>query len=114
MSKRTATTAPVGIPTSKRIRSDVALMVDTVNHVMMDAIRGEIEGDPSWAFVQEAIDTIWTDWTVTPEEVIESRLTSFQQRVRGVIARKRVIPAMLSADPSTLHQAVQYCANCCK
>ena len=38
-------------------------------------------------------------------------ITVFQARVRGTMARGRVIPAMLSADPTYLHQSVQHCVN---
>ena len=38
-------------------------------------------------------------------------LTRFQARVRGAMTRNRVVPAMLSADPTDLRQAVLFCAN---
>jgi hypothetical protein len=41
---------------------------------------------------------------------VDSVIT-IQARVRGAMTRNRVLPAMLSADPSDFHQAVQYCAN---
>jgi hypothetical protein len=44
---------------------------------------------------------------------VDSAIT-IQALVRGVIARGRVIPALLSPDPTDLRQAVLFCANGCK
>ena len=41
-------------------------------------------------------------------------LLHLQARVRGFITRARIIPAMLSADPADLRQAVLFCVNGCK
>ena len=38
-------------------------------------------------------------------------LTRFQALAKGAMTRNRVVPAMLSADPTDLRQAVLFCAN---
>jgi hypothetical protein len=42
---------------------------------------------------------------------ISDDITDLQALVRGAMTRNHVLPAMLSADPTDLRQAVQYCAN---
>jgi len=42
---------------------------------------------------------------------IKDGITGFQALAKGAMTRNRVLPAMLSADPTDFHQAVQYCAN---
>jgi len=37
--------------------------------------------------------------------------TRFQALAKGAMTRNRVVPAMLSADPTDLRQAVLFCAN---
>jgi len=44
---------------------------------------------------------------------IKDGITGLQALARGAMTRNRVLPAMLSADPTDLHQAVQYCENKC-
>jgi hypothetical protein len=41
-------------------------------------------------------------------------MIKFQAAVRGAIARARVLPAMLSVDPTDLHNSVLFCVNGCK
>ena len=38
-------------------------------------------------------------------------MTRFQAMAKGAMTRNRVVPAMLSADPTDLRQAVLFCAN---
>ena len=42
---------------------------------------------------------------------LNNALTRFQAMAKGAMTRNRVLPAMLSADPTDFHQAVQYCVN---
>jgi hypothetical protein len=42
---------------------------------------------------------------------LTNALTRFQAMAKGAMTRNRVVPAMLSADPTDLRQAVQFCAN---
>jgi hypothetical protein len=42
---------------------------------------------------------------------MNNEMTRFQAMAKGAMTRNRVVPAMLSADPTDLRQAVQFCVN---
>ena len=96
MSKRSATSQPEGNITSKRIctgvvRDDFKMLIQRIN----------IADDETTPFFD--IDCEFLG--------ITDDITDLQALVRGAMTRNRVLPAMLSADPTDFHQAVQYCVN---
>ncbi len=120
MSKRTATSQSVGSPNGKRIRPNVSYLTTALNATSMDKLlnyRFCIYDCREMRNIRNALEKIWLPFPwekENPRDVICDRLTQLQARVRGVIARGRVIPSMLSPDPTDLRQAVLFCANGCK
>ena len=104
MSKRSATSQPEGNITSKRIctgvvRDDFKMLIQRINIV-------DDETNPFSLFYLMNCDERDCVFLCINEDI-----TELQARVRGAMTRNRVLPAMLSADPTDFHQAVQYCAN---
>jgi hypothetical protein len=102
MSKRSATSQPEGNTTSKRIctgvvRDDFKMLIQRINMA---------NDDKSSFSLFYLLNFDEHDFEFIPDDI-----TDLQARVRGAMTRNRVLPAMLSADPTDLHQAVQYCAN---
>jgi hypothetical protein len=117
MSKRTATSQPVGSPNGKRIRKEVSQVTAALADGSRDAMgdyRSSLEDVTGMEYMRDALDDIWNEWDKSPSRIIGDQLTQLQARVRGVIARGRVIPSLLSPDPTDLRQAVLFCANGCK
>ena len=145
MSKRTATSQPVGTPTPKR--ASITVNADTNVTPDFQAVVGWLEQSIPLDFIATAsLSALLAHVSVHCEEVFEDMrpndqwlydieqyvdmdadvdeeqprphirdvIISLQARVRGVIARRRVIPALLSPDPTDLRQAVLFCANGCK
>jgi hypothetical protein len=99
MSTRSATSQPEGNITSKRIctgvvRDDFKMLIQRINIANDDAI-------PLTFLLGSDFDLLG----------IDDDITVLQARVRGAMTRNRVLPAMLSADPTDLRQAVQFCVN---
>ena len=137
MSKRSATTAPVESPNNgKRIctgevPADIQALVQCLDmgHYsrrrkewfdLYDKIynNGRVMGTKEGWFklmynyeqYQDYFDPDDYDYD-DHHRIIKYVIRRFQARVRGAMARGRVIPAMLSADPTDLRQAVLFCAN---
>ena len=135
MSKRTATSQPVDSPTAKRTAIDhshdvVSPFNDSlVNNIdvyirwntdqILHRIREEVdelqyvdEGQP-WLID----DLLWANINLhnylkkSDIHTLNNALTRFQAIANGTMTRNRVLPAMLSADPTDLRKAVLFCAN---
>jgi hypothetical protein len=149
MSKRTATSQPVGAPTPKRasitVNADSNVTPDfqavvgwleqsipldfigtaslsallahvTVHCLTSEEVFEDMRPNDQWLYDIEQYVDMFDDVAITPPPAphIRDVIISLQARVRGVIARARVIPALLSPDPTDLRQAVLFCANGCK
>jgi hypothetical protein len=100
MSTRSATSQPEGNITSKRIytgvvRDDFKVLVQLIN------VANDDDNIPFSIFFGSNCKFLG----------ITDDITDLQALVRGAMTRNRVVPAMLSADPTDLRQAVQFCAN---
>ena len=128
MSKRVATSQPVDSPTAKRKAiEDSYDMVGPFNDSLVNSIDAYIVGGWDEEEVHHNIretfrllndaDLLWAEVNVfmylkkSDIPTLNNVLTRFQAISKGAITRNRVLPAMLSADPTDFHQAVQYCAN---
>ena len=148
MSKRTATSQPVGAPTPKRasitVNADSNVTPDfqavvgwldesipldfigtaslsallahvTVHCLTSEEVFEDMRPNDQWLYeVEQYVDMFADVGEEQPRPHIRDVIISLQARVRGVIARARVIPALLSPDPTDLRQAVLFCANGCK
>jgi hypothetical protein len=137
MPKRSATTAPVGSPNNgKRIctgevPADIQALVhcldmedhsrrrnvwfnlyDKIDHIgrVMGTKEGLLQLMYNYEQYQDYFDPDDYDYD-DQHRIIKYVIRRFQARVRGAMARGRVIPAMLSADLTDLRQAVLFCAN---
>jgi hypothetical protein len=104
MSKRSATSQPEGNITSKRIctgvvRDDFKMLIQRIKIV-------DDETNPFSLFYLINFEENGCEFIGINDEI-----TDLQARIRGAMTRNRVVPAMLSADPTDLRQAVQFCAN---
>lgn len=148
MSKRTATSQPVGTPTPKRasitVNADTNVTPDfqavvgwleqsipldfiapaslsaLLAHVSVHCLTSEevfedMRPNDQWLYgIEQYVDMYADVDEEQPRPHIRDVIISLQARVRGVIARGRVIPSLLSPDPTDLRQAVLFCANGCK
>ena len=104
MSKRPTTSQPEGNITSKRIctggvRDDFKMLIQRIN-------MADDETHPFSLFYLLNFEE--DDWEFIS---INDDITDLQALVRGAMTRNRVLPAMLSADPTDLRKAVQFCVN---
>ena len=100
MSKRACTTSqPEGNITSKRICTGV--VGDDFKMLVQRICIADDETTPFSIFFDSDCELLG----------ISDDITDLQALVRGAMTRNHVLPAMLSADPTDLRQAVQYCAN---
>ena len=137
MSKRSATSQPVDSPTAKRSAIDISYddespfirrllncleyafdrqsIVDEITDVdEVDELRERYEGQPEkFAEVQVAQRNMYQYFENGKNELstFNNALTRFQAVSKGAMTRNRVLPAMLSADPTDFHKAVQFCVN---
>ena len=100
MSKRIATSQPEGNITSKRVAT-TGVVRDDFKMLVQRICIADDETTPFSIFFDSDCELLG----------ISDDITDLQALVRGAMTRNHVLPAMLSADPTDLRQAVQYCAN---
>ena len=101
MSKRSCTTSqPEGNITSKRICTGV-VGDDFKKLIQRISIANDDDEILFSIFIGSDLELLG----------ISDDIADLQALVRGAMTRNRVLPAMLSADPTDFHQAVQYCVN---
>jgi hypothetical protein len=137
MPKRTATSQPVDSPTAKRKAIEDSydygspfyntLLSCIESWTWDDLNRKSVVDD-----ITDTVNELREVYGGQPEKIAESlsarrnlyeyfengqnelstfnnAITRFQAVLKGAITRNRVLPAMLSADPTDLRQAVQFC-----
>ena len=135
MSKRACTTS--NNTSNKRSKIDLSYeVVSPFNDSLVSSLDAYIEGEWDEEEVHHNIretvrelndddqgqpeltdDLLWANINVfnylkkSNIHTLNNALTRFQAISKGAMTRNRVVPAMLSADPTDLRQAVQFCAN---
>jgi hypothetical protein len=123
MPKRSATSQPVDSPTAKRKAiEDSYDRVSPFCNTLLSSIEGytwdeneireDYEGQPEK--IAESLSALRNLYEYNGKNelsTLNNAMTRFQARAKGAMTRNRVLPAMLSADPTDLRQAVQFCVN---
>jgi hypothetical protein len=135
MSKRSATSQPVDSPTAKRkaiedsyhmgspFNDSLVNSIEVYNrwntnkilHHIRETVRelnDDDQGEPELtADLLRAEINVLNYLKKSDIHTLNNALTRFQAISKGAMTRNRVLPAMLSADPTDLRQAVQFCVN---
>ena len=88
---------------------------EEVHHHIRETVRELNDDDQGQPELTD--DLLWAEINVfnylkkSDIPTLTNALTRFQAMAKGAMTRNRVLPAMLSADPTDLRQAVQFCAN---
>ena len=88
---------------------------EEVHHNIRETVR--LLNDDDQGQPELTDDLLWAEINVfnylkkSDIPTLNNLLTRFQAISKGAMTRNRVLPAMLSADPTDLRQAVLFCAN---
>ncbi len=103
------------IPLDFLATASLNTLLEHLSAQMDEEVLQRMRPNAQWIYdFEQYVDKFGDEDEKQPRPHIRDVIIGLQARVRGNIARGRVIPSMLSPDPTDLRQAVVFCANGCK